>query len=90
MTLMRWPWLSGYFLYRRSVMDILILFIIWSLINMAHGHKNITTKKPNLSSSGVDLTLIRWSLSLSPRERLLHLQNHVQAILKIRNANATI
>lgn len=51
-----------------------------------HQEKN-SESEPNFSSSGVDLTLIRWSLSLSPLERLLHLQNHVHSVLKIRNAN---
>ena len=36
---------------------------------------------------GVDLTLIRWMLSLTPAERLQFLQNHVNGILAIRALN---
>lgn len=34
--------------------------------------------------SGVDVTLIRWSLSLTPAERLDHLQGFVNSILALR------
>lgn len=37
---------------------------------------------------GVDVTLIRWMLSLTPLERLQFLQRHVNAILAIRELNA--
>ncbi len=40
------------------------------------------------SEDGVDLTLIRWMLSLTPAERLDVLQNHVNAILAIWELNA--
>jgi hypothetical protein len=40
------------------------------------------------SEDGVDLTLIRWMLSLTPAERLEFLQRHVNAILAIRELNA--
>jgi len=36
------------------------------------------------SEDGVDLTLIRWMLSLSPAERLQVLQENVGAILRLR------
>jgi len=39
-------------------------------------------------SSGVDITLIRWFLSLTPAQRLDYLQNHNDAILAIRARNA--
>lgn len=35
---------------------------------------------------GVDLTLIRWMLSLSPDERLQVLQDSVQSIMRLRDA----
>jgi len=38
------------------------------------------------SPEGVDLTLIRWMLSLTPAERLQVLQNAVRSILKMRAA----
>ena len=36
------------------------------------------------SEDGVDLTLIRWMMSLTPAERLDVLQRHVSSILSIR------
>jgi hypothetical protein len=39
------------------------------------------------SEDGVDLTLIRWMLSLTPAERLQVLQNFVNAVLRIRARN---
>lgn len=42
----------------------------------------------DLSEDGVDLTLIRWMLSLTPTERLQVLQRQVNAILAIRKLNA--
>ena len=36
-------------------------------------------------SDGVDLSLIRWFLSLSPMERLLALQTHVEEIVAMRD-----
>jgi hypothetical protein len=40
------------------------------------------------SEDGVDLTLIRWMLSLTPAERLQFLQRHVNAVLAVRRLNA--
>lgn len=37
------------------------------------------------SEDGVDLTLIRWMLSLTPLERLLALQKSVESILRLRD-----
>ena len=37
------------------------------------------------SEDGVDLTLIRWMLSLSPEDRLRLLQKNVQNIVRLRN-----
>jgi hypothetical protein len=37
---------------------------------------------------GVDATLIRWMLSMTPTERLQTLQQNVQSIMKLRNAKA--
>ena len=39
------------------------------------------------SSDGVDLTLIRWMLSLTPQERLQVLQNNVNALMRLRTEN---
>ncbi|MCP4111601.1 MAG: hypothetical protein GY749_39790 [Desulfobacteraceae bacterium] len=38
------------------------------------------------SEDGVDLTLIRWMLSLTPTERLQVLQQNINAIEKLKNA----
>ena len=40
--------------------------------------------EPTHSADGVDLTLIRWMLSMTPAERLETLQNTVRSILRIR------
>jgi hypothetical protein len=40
------------------------------------------------SEDGVDLTLIRWMLSLTPAERLQFSQRQTNAILDIRRLNA--
>ena len=37
------------------------------------------------SEDGVDLTLIRWMLSLTPAQRLDVLQEHVRTILRMRD-----
>ena len=38
-----------------------------------------------LTESGVDRTLIRWFLSLSPRERLQTVQNYAASIQRLRD-----
>jgi hypothetical protein len=40
------------------------------------------------SPDGVDLTLIRWMLSLTPAERLEYLEERVNDIISIRELNA--
>jgi hypothetical protein len=40
------------------------------------------------SSDGVDLTLIRWMLSLTPAERLQVLQQSVESLQSLRDARA--
>jgi hypothetical protein len=45
------------------------------------------TPLTDYSEDGVDLTLIRWMLSLTPAERLQVLQQHVNSILRIRKLN---
>jgi hypothetical protein len=41
------------------------------------------------SPDGVDLTLIRWMLSLTPVERLKVLQRHMQGIVRLRNGHTS-
>ncbi len=43
-------------------------------------------KLPDYSEDGVDLTLIRWMLSLTPEERLRVLQETVRSLEKLRDA----
>ena len=50
--------------------------------------KKSSPELPTHSPDGVDLTLIRWMLSLTPAERLQVLQRHLRSILKIRAANS--
>lgn len=47
-----------------------------------------TAPAPEYSEDGVDLTLIRWMLSLTPAERLAVLEQHLNDILAIRELNA--
>jgi hypothetical protein len=39
-------------------------------------------------SDGVDVTLIRWMLSLTPAERLAVLQDFTDFVAEVRDANA--
>jgi len=41
--------------------------------------------EPAHSADGVDLTLIRWMLSLTPAERLQVLQQAVRSLQRLRN-----
>lgn len=47
----------------------------------------VPTDRPTHSPDGVDLTLIRWMLSLTPAERLEVLQQHIRTIARLRDAN---
>jgi hypothetical protein len=44
-------------------------------------------EEPEYSEDGVDLSLIRWMLSLTPAERLEVLQQHVDSIHALRELN---
>ena len=44
---------------------------------------------PTYSADGVDLTLIRWMLSLTPAERLEVLQQSAESLLSLRDASAS-
>lgn len=46
--------------------------------------------KPTHSPDGVDLTLIRWMLLLTPAERLQVLQQNVESLLRLRGDNTEI
>ncbi len=46
-----------------------------------------TAELPMHSEDGVDLTLIRWMLSLTPAERLEALQSFVNLVEAVRSEN---
>jgi hypothetical protein len=48
--------------------------------------KTPRSSREDTSDSGVDRTLIRWMLSLSPTERLDFVQRHVNAVQQMREA----
>ncbi len=39
---------------------------------------------PSVDDDGVDVTLIRWMLSLTPRQRLQALQTHVRSLERLK------
>jgi hypothetical protein len=41
--------------------------------------------RPTYSEDGVDLTLIRWMLSLTPEERIKALENNLYALARLKN-----
>jgi hypothetical protein len=43
---------------------------------------------PGYSEDGVDITLVRWMLSLTPAQRLAFLQERIEDIQAIRELNA--
>ncbi len=45
-------------------------------------------EEPARDPAGVDVTLIRWMLSLTPAERLAALQDFINAVERVREANA--
>ena len=47
----------------------------------------VDTDEPDYSEDGVDLTLIRWMLSLTPAERLNVLQGFADSLAEIRARN---
>lgn len=50
----------------------------------AHEPESGMSDEPTHSPDGVDLTLIRWMLSLTPAERLEVLQANVESLLRLR------
>jgi hypothetical protein len=53
-----------------------------------HSTETSERDEPAYSDDGVDLTLIRWMLSLTPAERLSVLQQYVDSVLNIRAWNS--
>jgi hypothetical protein len=48
---------------------------------------NTKTENPPRTRDDVDVTLIRWMLSMTPAERLKALQQYVNFVLRMRAAN---
>jgi len=48
----------------------------------------IAAEEGAYSEDGVDLTLIRWMLSLTPAERLAVLQGFVDSVMEVRSRNS--
>ena len=55
---------------------------------MEPGEPTFDPCDPCYGEDGVDLTLIRWMLSLTPAERLEFLEDRINDILTIREWNA--
>ena len=49
-----------------------------------HAGKALVSKERTHSDDGVDLTLIRWMLSLTPAERLQMLERHIASVHRLR------
>jgi len=50
--------------------------------------ENQSARASDYSPDGVDLSLIRWFISLTPAERLAFLEDQVSGVMKIRALNA--
>ena len=50
--------------------------------------ESMPPEQPGREADGVDVTLIRWMLSLSPAERLDALESFLKAFEQVREANA--
>lgn len=48
--------------------------------------EDLRFEEPAYSEDSVDLTLIRWMLSLTPAERPQVLQRHINSVNKLREA----
>ena len=48
------------------------------------GKAPLSERDPIYSEDGVDLSLIRWMLSITPTERLQTLQQNIRAIMRLR------
>ena len=50
--------------------------------------QQLLSEQPTHSEDGVDLTLIRWMLSMTPAERLETLQQRINSVLEVRAHNS--
>jgi hypothetical protein len=56
----------------------------------AENTQRATEPLPAFSEDGVDLTLIRWMLSLTVEERLQILEDHAAFVSDLRHANTAL
>lgn len=61
--------------------------MVLSRIHLMENGNSSNPPLPTHSDDGVDLTLIRWMLSLTPAERLQALQSFVDFVEAFRNKN---
>jgi len=53
-------------------------------LHAKHAEKALVSNERIHSDDGVDLTLIRWMLSLTPAERLQVLERHIASVQRLR------
>ena len=58
----------------------------WIAYNLVMTNNDSVRDEDAFSEDGVDLTLIRWMLSLTPAERLQTLQSNMQSLETLRGA----
>ena len=58
----------------------------WIAYNSSMAPRETTHDEQAFSEDGVDLTLIRWMLSLTPAERLETLRSNTQSLETLRGA----
>jgi len=51
---------------------------------LSYGEMQPEPVQPEFDENGVDLTLIRWMMDMTPAERLATLQSFANAVLKAR------
>jgi hypothetical protein len=65
-----------------------VLMLTWFIAEQAlEADEQIAEGEPAYSPDGVDLTLIRWMLSLTPAERLAAVQGFADSAWEIRARN---
>lgn len=57
-------------------------------LDSLYEQRQITEILPTHSDDGIDLTLIRWMLSMTPAERLQTLQQNIASLWSLRGGKA--
>lgn len=64
--------------------------VVWSLLiakalsRLATGSSSADLARPNYYENGVDLSLVRYSLSLTPTQRLKAVENFMNVVASVR------